>query len=211
MVLRLATSVAQLPLLLSFAVCCGGGQVPDPKDARDRYAEAVQRKDADALYELLDEQSQRALGRAGVEKLLSESGPELQRRAKALVGSDSEVDATAHVRFADGEVAALRLEDGQFRVSSAVAFPSAAATPTQALRELRAALSRQSYRALLQVLSSDTRSAVEGQVVELMQALEHPETLDIVVTGDRATVTTPGGHRVELLNEAGVWKIRDFE
>jgi hypothetical protein len=198
-------------LVAGLVTGCGTSQVPDPKDASQRYADAVRRKDAEALFDLLDEESRRALGRPGVEKLLEESAPELERRAKAFSGADSEVNATATVRYSDGEVVALRLEDGQFRLSSAVAFPAAAATPTQALHELRAALSRQSYRSLLQVLSSDTRSAVEGQVVELIDALERPETLDVVVSGDRATVTTPGGHRVELINESGVWKVRDFE
>jgi hypothetical protein len=81
----------------------------------------------------------------------------------------------------------------------------------QALRELRAALSRRSYRALSHVLSSDARGDVERQVEDLTAGLERPETLDIVIVGDRATVTTPGGHRVDLVNEAGVWKVRDFE
>jgi hypothetical protein len=81
----------------------------------------------------------------------------------------------------------------------------------QALHELRAALARRSYRALRQVLSSEARGDVERQAADLAAGLEHPETLDVVIVGDRATVTTPGGHRVELVNEAGVWKVRDFE
>jgi predicted nucleotidyltransferase len=105
----------------------------------------------------------------------------------------------------------LSLEQGQFRVSSAAAFPSGANTPVQALHELRAALARRSYRALAHVLSSEARGDVERQASDLATGLEHPETLDIVVAGDRATVTTPGGHRVELVNESGVWKVRDFE
>jgi hypothetical protein len=146
-----------------------------------------------------------------VAQLLAQAGPELQRRAKALSSGDREVSAQAAVRFSDGEVVSLVLEQGQFRVRSASAFPSAANTPVQALRELRAALSRRSYRALSHVLSSDARGDVERQVEDLTAGLERPETLDIVIVGDRATVTTPGGHRVDLVNEAGVWKVRDFE
>lgn len=195
------------PLLLG----CGAGSVPDPREAGDRYAEAIRQKDARALHELLDAESQRALGQAQVERLLRDSARELERRAQLLGGADREVSAHAALRFSDGEVVTLKLEGGEFRISSASAFPSGASTPAQALHELRAALARQSYPALLQVLSDDTRGALERQVLELIRDLEHPETLDIAVDGDSATVTTPAGHRVELINEGGVWRVRDFE
>jgi hypothetical protein len=185
--------------------------VPNPTDAGDRYAEAIRQKDARALYEMLDEESRRALGPEQVERLLRDSAPELERRARLLAGPEREVSAQAALRFSDGEVVTLKLEEGGFRLSSASAFPSGASTPAQALHELRAALARQSYPALLQVLSDETRGEIERQVLELIRGLEHPEALDIVVDGDSATVTTAAGHRVELVNEGGVWKVRDFE
>lgn len=199
-------------LCWTLAICgCAGAAVPDPRTAGSEYEAAVKKQDATALYELLDEEAKRALDERRVAQLLKESQKELLARAEALAGPDATVTAQAELRFSDGEVVVLQLEDGRFRLSSAAAFPSGANTPVQALHELRVALSRRSYQGLLQVLSSDTRASVEDQAADLVGALEQPETLDIVVNGDRATVTTPGGHRIDLLNEDGIWKVRDFE
>jgi hypothetical protein len=210
MLLRSTSRTGSLALLV-LPVACASARVPDPLQAGDRYNQAIRTKDASALYAMLDAESRRALGRERVARLLDDAGVELQRRAEALSSGDREVAARAEVRFSDGEVVSLSLERGQFRVSSAAAFPAAANTPVQALQELRAALARRSYRALAQVLSSEARGDVERQAADLAEGLEHPENLDVVIVGDRATVTTSGGHRVELVNEAGVWKVRDFE
>jgi hypothetical protein len=41
--------------------------------------------------------------------------------------------------------------------------------------------------------------------------LERPDALPIQVNGNRATLQTTTGHRVELELHDGVWKVRDFE
>ncbi|MDB4996843.1 MAG: hypothetical protein JWM74_4275, partial [Myxococcaceae bacterium] len=35
------------------SVACGGGSVPDPKDAADAYAAAAAQGDSDAIYEMM--------------------------------------------------------------------------------------------------------------------------------------------------------------
>jgi hypothetical protein len=63
----------------------------------------------------------------------------------------------------------------------------------------------------MRVLTADTRSAAENDVRSLVRGLEHPDTLDIRVTGDTARVELPSGHSVTLKKEAGVWRVEDFD
>lgn len=159
---------------------------------------------------MMTRSAQRTYGRAGVRRLVAEARPELGRRATSLEQSTHEVEAAAELAYGDGEVAVLTLEQGTFFVSSAAGLPSGAATPSQALAELRRALAGRSYPALARVLSQGSRHHMEDQLSSLVRSLEFPESADVAVQGDRATVTLPEGHVVTLRRERGVWKVEDF-
>ena len=45
----------------------------------------------------------------------------------------------------------------------------------------------------------------------LVTGLEKPDSLQVQVTGDNATVTIPGGHHVRLKRDGGVWRVDDFD
>lgn len=199
---------AGAPLGLS---ACGGPTIPDPREAARAYADAARRGDADAIHAMLTREAQRDFGPEGTRRLVQESRPELLRQSQALTSSDARVEAMAEVRFADGESALLELQGSQFRVGSAGTLPSRARTPAQALDDLRKALARRSYPALLGVLSNESKSALENDLRSLVLGLEQPETLDIRVSGDTAEVQVPGGHVVKLKREAGVWRVEDFD
>jgi hypothetical protein len=72
-------------------------------------------------------------------------------------------------------------------------------------------LARRSYDGLLRVLSTATRSSIEGDVRDLVQGLSDPDALLVRVTGDEARVPVPGGHTVILKREAGVWRVQNFD
>ncbi len=207
----LLISLGVTSLSASFTWGCGRPVVPDPKIAAQAYADAIERGDADALYEMLDAESRRALSRKEVQRLLKESKAELVARAKGLKSKSASTSAEATLRFQDGEMSSLALEDGQFKIQGACALPSGARTPTEALAELRAVLARRSYAGLMQVLSADSRAALDERLRSLVEALREPDALEISTTGDSAVVEVPGGHRVELRREDGLWKVRDFE
>jgi hypothetical protein len=105
----------------------------------------------------------------------------------------------------------LEVEDGKYRISAAAGLPFGARTPAAALSELRRALAQRSYAALIRVLSSDTRGAVEGDMRTLVEGLERPDALDVKVHGESAEVSVPGGHKVLLKREAGIWRVHDFD
>lgn len=201
------------PAIVLVGLLCGCGRqaLPDPRAAADRWSEAVERGDSAAVYEMLTDDAKRTYGQPGTKRLLEANKKEIQRDARALASPGTEVEATATVRFADGEQAVLEVEEGEFKVGSAGALPSGARTPAQALADLRQALARRSYPGLMRVLSSDTKNAMENDLRSLVSGLEQPETLDVKVTGDSAEVTIPGGHSVRLKREAGVWRVEDFD
>jgi len=190
---------------------CARPVLPDPRAAVLRFREAALAGDADAIYSLLDERSQRSYGRHGVARLVRDGRTELSRTAKALSERGVAIETTAELAFRDGEVAVLVAQDGQFRVQAAGALPAGARSPAEALAELRRALGRRSYPALVRVLTQESRGALEQDLRSLVQGLESPGALDIQVDGDSAEVEVVGGHWVKLKREAGVWRVKDFD
>jgi len=197
-------------LLLALAGCASS-DVPDPRSAAHVYAEAAARGDADAIYGMMTKAAQKQRTKDDVRKIVLAEREELVEQARALGSKDARVEATARLKFEDGEEAALDLKDGRFYVTSAGALPGGARTPEQALDQLRRVVARRSYAGLMRVLSPATRAAMEQDLRTLVDGLERPETLPVQVTGDNATVSVPGGHHVRLKRDGGVWRVDDFD
>lgn len=202
-----------LPIVLSGGLCasCIASQVPDPRDAARAYAAAAARGDVDALYSMLSTTSQRELSKADVGRVIATDRDELADQGRALMTSDLRVEATARLRFADGEEAALDLRGGRYGVAAAGALPGGARTPEEALDQLRRVLARRSYAALMRILSASTRAAVESDVRSVVDGLSKAAALPVQVSGDAAVVVVPGGHQIRLKREAGIWRVEDFD
>jgi hypothetical protein len=190
---------------------CTPARVPDPSEAAKAYARAASRGDSEALYAMLTDASRQARSKGELEGMLSGERAELAEQGAALQGPDVRVEATALFRYADGEEAALDLQDGRYGVSAAGALPGGARTPEGALDQLRRVLARRSYAGLMRVLSQATRTAIESDLRTLVDGLSAPETLPVQLGGDTATVQVPGGHQVKLRREAGIWRVEDFD
>jgi hypothetical protein len=201
----------QIALAAALLCACSRSSLPDPREAATAYAHAAERADSDAIFDLLTERAQKSQGRAGARRLVEDSRAELLRQGRALASPEAKVRMGARLRYEDGEQVELDVEEGRFAIRSAGLLPTGARTPAQALGELRAALARRSYAALIRVLSAETRSAMENDLRSLVEGLEEPETLDVKVSGDTAEVEVPGGHSIRLKREAGVWRIEDFD
>lgn len=208
--MQLRHAIGLALLLGSSMIACAKPRVADPREAANEYAQALSRSDGDAIYEMLSRRSQRDLGRADTRRLVSESKRELAAQAEELKHKSALIKARAVIRFEDGEQAELDLEEGVFKVGSVGAVPAAARTPAEALGDLRRALSRRSYPAILRLLSSETGGQLESDLSALVSGLEDPQTLDIQVQGEAAQVELPGGHRIELKREAGIWRVEDM-
>jgi hypothetical protein len=200
--------------LLACAACmsaCAPRALPDPRAAADAYATSAARGDADAIYTMMTASAQKARTRDDVRRIVQGERAELAEEARALSAKDARVEATARLRFEDGEEAALDLKDGTFWVTSAGALPGGARTPEEALDQLRRVVARRSYAGLMRVLSPATRASIEQDLRALVTGLDHPETLQVIVTGEAASVAVPGGHHVRLKRDGGVWRVDDFD
>jgi hypothetical protein len=207
----LLTAIMGAALAHFAAGCAASTAVPAPKPVVDSYTDAIARGDADALWGMMSEESRRTTSKEELTRVLKEQKTELTEHANSLGSSERVIAAQAEVRYGDGEVVSLDLDDGRFRVTAADALPAAAKTPTGALTQLRRVLARRSYAGLLRVLSPRTRAAVERDLRSLVEGLEQPEALDVEVVGDSATIDLPGGHQVRLRREDGIWYVDDFD
>jgi hypothetical protein len=197
--------------LLSLLTACVSSSVPDPRDAVDAYAAAAARGDADAIYGMMSSAGQRARTREDLRRIVADERAELAEQAKTLTAKDTRIEATARLRFADGEEAALDLKDGRYWITAAGALPGGGRTPEEALDQLRRVLARRSYAGLMRVLTPATRAAIEHDLRSLVEGLEQPGTLQVDTNGDAAQVVVPGGHHVKLKREGGVWRIDNFD
>jgi hypothetical protein len=185
--------------------------VPDPRGAAAAYADAAARGDAAALYAMMTAGSRQARSQGDVEKMIASERTELADQAKDLSRGDVRIEATARLRYADGEEAALELREGRYWITAAGALPGGARTPEEALEQLRRVLARRSYAGLMRVLSPGTRAAVENDLRSLVDGLGDPASLSVEVTGESAVVPVPGGHQVKLKRDGGVWRVDDFD
>jgi hypothetical protein len=155
--------------------------------------------------------SQQARSRGELTQMIADERAELAEQGKALAAPDVRVEATARLRYADGEEAALELRRGRYWVTAAGALPGGARTPEEALEQLRRVLARRSYAGLLRVLSPATRIAIENDLRTLVDGLSEPAGLPVQMTGDTAAVQVPGGHLVKLKREGGLWRVENFD
>ncbi len=193
------------------SMACGAGTIPDPKDAARDYAHAASKGDTDAIYDMMTSTAKKARTKDELKKIVEGERSELQEQSTAISANDARVVATARLRFEDGEESALELKDGHFWVTAAGALPGGARTPEEALDQLRRVLARRSYQGLMRVLTPETRAMVERDMRGLVDGLDRPDTLSPQVTGDSASVIIPGGHRVRMRRDGGVWRIEDFD
>lgn len=202
-----ALPVVLFPLLSG----CATSTVPDPHAAALAYAAAASHGDAPAVYAMLSTPSKQSHSEADVQHMMADERAELAEQGRELSRPDVRVEATARLRFADGEEAALELREGRYGITASGALPGGARTPEEALDQLRRVLARRSYAGLMRVLSPTTRASLENDLRTLVEGLDTPGTLPVQVTGDSAVVNVPGGHVVKLRREGGVWRVDDFD
>jgi hypothetical protein len=182
-----------------------------PDAALRQYVEAIEQGDIDAAYDLLSASQQHRTSREEFRQLAQDYPVELEAQARELRRQMVEpVPVVADIQLQSGEVATFALEGGRWRVIEGAAGSVSLSSPLQAVRAIRRALLRRSYRGAIRVLARESRAQIEDEISRITEGLEDEESLSIEVNGTRARIIYDDNHFVDLVREDGEWVITDL-
>jgi hypothetical protein len=205
----------------------GCGSPPGPKGPRETlgaYAQALEQGQVRAAYALLSDEARKALPFEAFDRMVRENGDEMRALAQALVRPSSPPLVTATVTTEGGRALLLVYEDGKWRIDGAALDLYGQRTPEAAVRAFLRAYRSRRFDVLLRFVpaseaegldAAKLRKAWEGEqkaeMDRLTQALEAGlPTARFERVGNRATMSYAAGGTVELVEEAGTWKIEDL-
>lgn len=178
-----------------------GAAAPDAHMARARLAESLAHGDALGLAALTESEPE------VLAPSLSDARAELAERGDAL--SRAPLEETARLYLDSGSVVVLVREDERWVVDRGVLGVPALRTPTEALAAFAHALTRVRAARVTAVLSRGTRVLFAEELERWQRGLADVSAIPIVIEGERATATLPTGVWVDLVREAGEWRIED--
>lgn len=207
-----------LSLLSALTGCASAGARSSPRAALVAFQRAVERNDADALYQMLPERARR-------EESLPQFRQRIQGERAELRSVSDEVRRALEGRRSPwitlpsrsgGSVTMVDSSEG-WRMGRPGVGPGPAPTPQDAARALREAIARRSLVAILTALSSRSRGAVQSELAMLLDALEDPAALEVrpASTGpggaESVALRLPDGRSIILVREGTDWRVDDIQ
>lgn len=216
---RTAPSLRTALLAATAAVGLFGGcaaRAPAAPEGPDRavlaYVRAVRAGDARAAYALLDADTRAGMPYERFARLMRENRAELQAQADALAQEVRQgVTPRARAQLPEGGSVVLVREGAGWRIEAGVAEVPSLATPRDAVLALRRALLRRDLHALERVLSRGTRAELEADIERFLDETADELDLEYEVRGNRARVLTTDGREIQLVREAGEWRVVDVQ
>lgn len=199
--------VAVWPLVWLLLPGCVRDVDVGPESAIARWADALERRDAEAVHALLDEDARQALSVETLGRLLAENPAELDDHVRGV--RQTRPRARAVVDLPDGERAVLLREEGRWKVSGALLGVPVAVTPEDAIHALRRALRDPALAGVLAVLARRPRAGVLAEVERFLEDTEDELAWRSSLAGNEATVRTAGGWSIRLVRESGEWRVAD--
>ncbi len=214
-----------VPLVLLFGVACAGsGATTTPRAALGSYARALDEGRYEDAYAQLSRDTRARISYESFLKLVQESPEERRQLLAAAETEETSSEVRATITGRDGQKLELVLEDGEWKVEASAINLYSQESPKEALESFVLAYDQNRYDVLLRFVPSDhlanmdetlLRAAWEGEqkaemdsIVEGLRAAL--PSADIELVGQRATLGYAGNATVELVLEAGLWKIEDF-
>ena len=248
-----AASLRLLPLLLLLPLsvlgaCASGSAPPSLARALKRYQTALQSNDQTGAYAMLSSEQQATISSTRFTDQWVASEPERSSQQTQLrtflpaglaAVAPELVLRSMHVRIREASAPAVELAlSSRAGQRWQVARPSLVAadiqTPVAALRGLVRALEQLSTTGVLQVLSTQTRQAVEQELRERIERMrvalqkleaiqtaarlassthdspQPPASVSIEFHGNRARIQYDPRFFVEFVREAEGWRVRDL-
>jgi hypothetical protein len=195
-----------------------------PRETLGAYAQALEQGQVREAYALLSDEARKALPFEAFERMVRENGDEMRVLAQALIRPSSPPEVTATVTIEGGRALLLVYEDGKWRIDGAALDLYGQRTPESAVRAFLRAYHNRRFDVLLRFVpaseaegldAAKLRKAWDGEqkaeMDRLTQALEAGlPTARFERVGNRATMSYAAGGTVELVEEAGKWKIEDL-
>lgn len=189
-------------LVLGATLGCGASARETGADARAHLADALERRDPVVLAARLESTPE------VLTPWLLAAPRELEEEGRAL--RDAPLRESARVYLTRGPLVVLVAEEDGWRVDRGVLGAPVLATPTEALESFAVALRRIAASRVTAVLSRGTRLLMADELDRWRRGLEDVGAIPIVIEGDRASATLPTGVVIELVREAGEWRIDDL-
>lgn len=198
---------------------CVGPAVTSPSATLKRYAEALAKDDSHTAYLLLSPSLRSTLREEDFDKQWRDSRTERDEQRQQVLTLLSmgprAMSERAELRLAYGSVVHLSAVSStlgkSWLLSDASLRAVSASTPADALRLLLLAAEQRNFPALLRLLSSEQRRALEAQLSErierLRAALLRP---NFEVSGDHARIEYDPRFFIELTREGDGWRITDL-
>lgn len=210
--MKLSMIAHALLLVLLLAGCSGGTRGSGPQDVLHRYVEAIETDQPTVAYKLLHKNVRRSVSRSEFIRRWRDMRPELKAQAATLKKQQEKlaVKAAASLVYSSG----IRMKvvyDKTKRWNLENGFPVAANTPTpvHAIKSFLSALEQRNVRALMKLLSKDTRQQTEERMESWVSGLKEALELadEIEVSGTTARLKFGRRYSIDLVQEEGQWKV----
>lgn len=196
-----------------------------PRGAAEAYARAIEKGRYDEAYALLSSEARADISRGEFERRLRAHPEETARWLEDLRTDSEAALVRATVTGKDGQEIHLVYEKGAWRLDESSVDVYGQRTPRDALRAFVRAYDAKRWDVLIgfvpaaelsdldqETLRKSWEGELKGEMDRIVEGLRASlERANIEVSAGRAAMIYAGGGTVELVLEAGLWKIEDFQ
>ncbi len=207
-------TITLLALVVALSAGCTTMRAAHPKDTVQAYHRAVQDRDSDAVYALLDEDGRMGMDPETFARYFDANYDGIMIQADQLlrgVADGDTLEVSAAVPLPAGEKAELVWKRDSWWLAQTAPTRGAQASPQQTLDAFRSALAGRNLDATLALLSSERRNAYLAELELFRKSMERADGEEIVTNGDTAIVAMEGGDKLILVREDGVWRVHGWE
>lgn len=204
---------------------CAPARATTPDAAVDRYVSALEAQDWASAYALLSEENRAELGLDEFKRLMIQNEREVREVLDQLRARSTPPYVTATVQTPAGEKLTLIYENGSWTIDESAIDLYSQKAPRIALGSFVRAYDHGRYDVLLRFVPerdlpglsvATLKRAWEGEMkAEIEQVVEalrvSYQTAPLEILGEHATMSYGSGAAVELVLEAGSWKIENLQ